>query len=679
MTVDPTTYRGHVLDRFQQEAVDHMLDGRSVLVCAPTGTGKTLIADRLVEQVLGEGGEVIYTAPVKALSNQKFREYSALLGEDRVGLVTGDQVIRRDAPLRIMTTEILRNMLLTHEPLGGLRAVVFDEIHFLDERERGTVWEECLIYLPDGIRLLGLSATLSNLETFRDWLSDVRDEDVALVHETERAVPLTFLLANRSVRACELPKFARTVAQVPDAGPRRGRGRRKGRSRSKGGARTPSRSRREQATTHIDIVRQLDPDLLPCLYFLNSRRGCEVFGGQLLRRQPRFLDPGEEEQVEGELGRFEETYPGVLGTTLAAMLRQGIGIHHAGLHVHLKVLVERLYERRLVHVLYCTSTFALGINMPARTVVFHELKRFDGREMVPLGVREFQQMAGRAGRRGIDPVGYVVVRMEPGDFRPLQATLRHLFEGNAEPVRSSFNLSFNSVVHLLDRFDQDELRELLELSFLAFSVRRRRHKRGRKRGGRGRDPVWEAFERKVALLQHIGYLDQDGTAFAGARVLAGMQIEEIFTTELVLRGVLDRLPPPQLYGALCALAVDITRAARTRRPGGELARVATQLRKVRLSEPVRLAEREQGVTVTFCPEMIPIGAAWHEGRPLIELVGELEANSDVSGLLVNGFRRAKDLAGQLRRVYDKAEDEMMADRLREIVRTVSRDEVEVVG
>lgn len=668
---------GHVLDRFQREAVDHLADGRSVLVCAPTGTGKTLIADRMIERILGDGGEVIYTAPVKALSNQKFREYSRLLGDEKVGLITGDLVIRRDAPLRIMTTEILRNMLLTHEPLGALRAVVFDEIHFLDERERGTVWEESLIYLPDGVQVLGLSATLSNLESFRAWLSDVRGEDVALVHETERAVPLTFLLANRSVPPSEPAAFARKVGRDPGASGRRGRGKRgrgPGRRRDRGGA----GSRGERPSTHADVIRHLDPELLPCLYFVNSRRGCEAFGGQLLRLHPRFLERDEVERVEDEIGRFEDEHPGVLGAPLGAMLREGIAVHHAGLHVHLKGLVERLYEQRLVHVLYCTSTFALGINMPARSVVFHELTRFDGREMVPLGVREFQQMAGRAGRRGIDPEGYVVVRMDPGEYWSRSAVLAGLFEGQPEPVRSSFNLSFNSVVHLLDRFERDELRELLQLSFLSFSVRRRRRKQRRGRG-RGVDPVWDAFERKVALLQHIGYLDDDDSAFAGARVLAGLQIEEIFATELVLRGVFDRLSPPQLFGALCALCSDITRAARARRPGGELARVATQLRKVRLSQPVRLAEREQGVSVTFCPEMIPIGAAWHEGRPLAELVDELEATSDISGLLVNGFRRAKDLAGQLRRVYDHAEDEMMTERLREVVRTVSRDEVEVVG
>ncbi len=215
---DPATYRGRTLDRFQREAIDHLLADESVLVCAPTGTGKTLIADRIIEQVLADGGEVIYTAPVKALSNQKFREYSALLGDEKVGLVTGDQVIRRDAPLRIMTTEILRNMLLTREPLADLKVVVFDEIHFLDEPERGTVWEEALIYLPHGIRIVGLSATLSNLESFRAWLCQVRDEEVALVRETERAVPLSVQLVNRDTPPTDPADFAPPLPERGEAG-----------------------------------------------------------------------------------------------------------------------------------------------------------------------------------------------------------------------------------------------------------------------------------------------------------------------------------------------------------------------------------------------------------------------------------------------------------------------------
>jgi ATP-dependent RNA helicase HelY len=190
-------YRGHVLDRFQAESISALQAGHSVLVCAPTGTGKTMVADWLVEEALGRGQQVIYTAPVKALSNQKFRDYCRLLGEERVGLVTGDLVIRRDAPCRVMTTEILRNMLLSGEQLPELAAVIVDEIHFLDDKERGTTWEEVLIYLPSRVRIVGLSATLSNVQPFSEWLSEVRGHPVTVVEEYRRAVLLTFRVASR--------------------------------------------------------------------------------------------------------------------------------------------------------------------------------------------------------------------------------------------------------------------------------------------------------------------------------------------------------------------------------------------------------------------------------------------------------------------------------------------------
>jgi superfamily II RNA helicase len=196
-------YRGLTLDGFQAEAIEALNRGQSVLVAAPTGTGKTVVADYIVEQALGAGKDVIYTAPIKALSNQKFRDYCSLIGEEKVGLVTGDLVIRRDAPCRVMTTEILRNMLLAGDTLEQLAAVVIDEIHFLDDRERGTVWEEVLIYLPKHVRIVGLSATLSNLHDFADWLSEVRGDPVHVVIEKKRAVPLAFQIATKQLGLTE--------------------------------------------------------------------------------------------------------------------------------------------------------------------------------------------------------------------------------------------------------------------------------------------------------------------------------------------------------------------------------------------------------------------------------------------------------------------------------------------
>ena len=692
------------LDPFQQEAINHLQQNRSVLVCAPTGTGKTLIADRVIEGIIGSGKEVIYTAPIKALSNQKFRDYVTLFGEEKVGLITGDLVIRREAPLRIMTTEILRNMLLQDESLEKLALVVIDEIHFLDEEERGTVWEELLIYLPSEIKILGLSATLANMDEFAGWLSAVRGEDVQTVHEERRAVPLKIRLANREHKPSDLKDYERQYQRWladqraqqqhdrSEAGGggrsqrRRGRSGR-GRGRRGGDPRTGEKHRiknTEPATRHHELIQNIEPDLLPCLVFIFSRKGCERFARDLSRRRPDgYLDKDEQQQVLEELDRFDGEFPRALNRDLSTMLLQGIGFHHAGLHVALKVLIESLYERRLIHVLYCTATFALGINMPARSVVFMDLRRYDGRSFPPLTVREFMQMAGRAGRRGIDRTGHVIVRADFGKYKQDGPIIRHLFEGPIEPVKSRFNLSFHSVVNLLDRHEAGPLRAIVERSFLSYCVERdlnQFRRRGRRRSKMPpRGAVWRAFQQKVQLLKRFGYLADDGEFLAGAKILMQLQIEEIFATEMILSGLLEGLSAPQLFGTLCTLCNSFSHGVNAPRPRRDLERIARELRSVHLSGPVRMAEESQGVRSTYCPEMLPVGVRWYEGTPLLEIVADLDTLTDLSGDLVTGFRRAKDLAGQLRDVYNAAEDDVMTERLRRIMRTVSRDEVEVVG
>ncbi len=688
------------LDPFQQDAINHLQQDRSVLVCAPTGTGKTLIADRVIEGIIASGREVIYTAPIKALSNQKFRDYVTLFGEEKVGLITGDLVIRREAPLRIMTTEILRNMLLQDESLDKLALVVIDEIHFLDEEERGTVWEELLIYLPSEVRILGLSATLANLDEFAGWLSAVRDEEVQTVIEDRRAVPLKIRLANREHRPSDLKDYERRYHRWlnnqranqqhgrSEAGQGRRSRRRRGRSgrgrRAQRGAEKNRIKSNEPPTRHHELIQNIEPDLLPCLVFIFSRKGCERFARDLSRRRPDgYLDKEEQQQVLDELDRFDGEFPRALNRDLTTMLLRGIGFHHAGLHVALKVLVERLYERRLIHVLYCTATFALGINMPARSVVFMDLRRYDGRTFPPLTVREFMQMAGRAGRRGIDRTGHVIVRADFGKYNQDGPIIRHLFEGQIEPVKSRFNLSFHSVVNLLERHEPGPLRAIVERSFLSYCVERdlrqfrRRGRRRKKMPSRG--AVWRAFQHKVQLLERFGYLADDGEFLAGAKILMQLQIEEIFATELVLSGILEGLTAPQLFGTLCTLCNSFSHGVNAPRPRRELDRIARELRSIHHSTPVRMAEDSQGFRTTYCPEMLPIGVRWYDGTPLLEIVEDLDTVTDLSGDLVTGFRRAKDLAGQLRDVYQAGEDDVMADRLRRIMRTVSRDEVEVVG
>jgi superfamily II RNA helicase len=721
-------FHGLQLDRFQKEAIEHVQNHRSVLVSAPTGTGKTLIADYIVEQSLAEQRDVIYTAPIKALSNQKYRDYTRLYGKAAVGLITGDLVINRDASLRIMTTEILRNMLLTGEDMSSIAYVIIDEIHFLDDPERGTVWEEVLIYLPPSVKILGLSATLANIREFSDWLSYVRNEKVQVVIEDHRHVPLSIYLANRDAGVCDFDRYSylhtkwtKLAKQAMDE-----QRRREADERRRGGR--PKRRRHPKKlslpgareTRHHELVQMLGAEFRPILYFAFSRKMTEMFARDLARRVPDegFTDPDEQRAIKERVDIFDAEFPKVMTTEQELMYIKGIAFHHAGAHVAIKAFVEELYERRLIKVLYCTSTFALGINMPARAVIFQALRKYNGHQVVPLTVRQFMQKAGRAGRRGIDEVGYVVVLEEFGDFEHDEEAIRAYIRGAHEPVRSSFNLSFNSVANLLERHDRnlDAIRTITDKSFLNFhflqkakrerermdaiadrlrqdgydpedpnagkpprhvAARAKKWRRINRTHGKAADHVWRDFLEKLRILKEVGYVEEDLSFNAGGKVLLHMQIEEIYSTELVLSGLLDTLDGDLLFGALCALSNSFSRTVTVRqRPRGAQARLARAMRQIRFSDSVRTTERAIGVSTTFTPEMIPFGVAWYQGKPLTEINDWVESATDISGDLVSAFRRAKDLSVQLRRVY--AEDEYMLGKLRELAKTVTRDEVEVL-
>lgn len=684
-------YRGLTLDPFQVQAIQALDAGKTALVCAPTGTGKTIIADWLVEQALAEGKQVIYTAPIKALSNQKFRDYVRLYGEDRVGLVTGDLVIRRDAPCLVMTTEILRNMLLGGEQLETLRAVVLDEIHFLDDRERGTVWEEVLIYLPHHVQIVGLSATLSNLQAFAGWLEDVRAREVEVVVEETRAVPLTHHLFSVDTGLVDRPSFdkihKRKGGRVDD-------GRRKGR-KGRG------RGRNRRRTGHLDAIdAAIEEEMLPALYFVFSRRDTERCARALGQHLGRSLvDADEAEHLRQRLRQASIDLGPALDDDLRQLYSQGIAFHHAGLHVQLKALVEELYEAKLVKVLYCTSTFALGINMPSRAVVFDGVKMYDGRTLAPLPTRSFMQMAGRAGRRGLDGHGHVIVRCDIEEYGEIRPHLLRYEEAAYEPVRSSFNLSWNSVVNLLHTHSMEQIREIVDKSFLSWHMERtarrlrkeaerqpgtRRSsgksqvKKLHRRADRAESRCWDEFTEKVEFLNGVGYLDNDLSFNAGARVLMHLQIAEIFVTELVLEGIFEPLPPEDIFGVCCSVTNQLGRHVRCHaRPGRTDKALAKDIARVQRSDVVLQASEIGDLEYEFDPDLLLLGRAWAKGDSLQDVLMMVHSDTDVSGDLISGFRRAKDLVSQLRAVY--ATDPERADTLLALQRRVSRDEVEVVG
>jgi superfamily II RNA helicase len=448
------TYRGLTLDPFQQEAVAYIDQNKSVLVAAPTGVGKTLVADYVIEKIYKSGGRVVYTAPIKALSNQKFKEFKAHVGEEAVGILTGDVVINPEAPILIMTTEIFRNMLQEDvSRVHDVRYVIFDEIHYIDDPERGSVWEESLIFMPDFMRFLGLSATIPNVDQLAGWIESVQGQDVAVVKHFERAVPLKHSLFERSLGFTTIGRIKKKYAGVLSL-PRH--------IQRTSEAITP--------TTHLDLIEKIKDGYLPCLFFTFSRRKCEANALELGDNY-NFLDEQQSQQVREIIDQVTDRYPAIKSErwpALRRLLMKGIAYHHAGMLPVLKDIVEELFTKRLIQVLYCTETFAVGLNFPCRTVCFDYSTKWDGVSFRPISNREYFQMAGRAGRRGIDEIGYVFTIADLTYFDPTQ--FPSMKENEIEPLKSQFSLTYNSVLNLIKSYDQETIYRILGQNFATYQA-----------------------------------------------------------------------------------------------------------------------------------------------------------------------------------------------------------------
>ncbi|MXP22133.1 DEAD/DEAH box helicase [Gordonia sp. HNM0687] len=483
------------LDEFQRRACVALEAGHGVLVCAPTGAGKTIVGEFAVHLALTSGTKCFYTTPIKALSNQKYADLVAVHGADSVGLLTGDNSINPDAPVVVMTTEVVRNMIYANSrALDGLSYVVMDEVHFLADRFRGAVWEEVILHLEPSVRVVSLSATVSNAEEFGDWIQAVRGDTTVIVDE-HRPVPLSQHMLVGSRMFDLFDPAHRTVTPRPEAGQRRrpevnpelkryirhrillsddsdararGGGRRGGgpRAHRRGGARPPSRP---------ELVSRLDREgLLPAIGFIFSRVGCDAALAQCLRSGIHLLTPDEAVTVDAVVDRhLAELSPAdeeILGVEeWRAGLRRGFAAHHAGLLPTFRHAVEELFVHGLVKMVFATETLALGINMPARTVVLERLVKFNGEAHVDLTPGEFTQLTGRAGRRGIDVEGHAVVVWTP-DTVPDQVA--GLAGARTFPLRSSFQPEYNMAVNLLGRLGLDGSRELLNRSFAQFQADR---------------------------------------------------------------------------------------------------------------------------------------------------------------------------------------------------------------
>ncbi|HXH78164.1 DEAD/DEAH box helicase [Nocardioides sp.] len=482
------------LDDFQVRACQEIEAGRGVLVAAPTGSGKTIVGEFAVHLALETGRKCFYTTPIKALSNQKFNDLVARYGPDKVGLLTGDNVVNGEAPIVVMTTEVLRNMLYAgSRTLLGLGYVVMDEVHYLADRMRGAVWEEVIIHLPESVTLVSLSATVSNAEEFGEWLATVRGETTTIVEE-RRPVPLFQhvmvgrrlfdLFASSDVDASA--GFVKEGAPVNDelvriarddwASSRLMRDRRsprKGKPGSSKNSRSVGNGRRVWIPSRVEVLERLDSEgLLPAILFVFSRVGCDAAVTQCLSANVRLTSIEDRDTIRDFVEERCQHLPPddleVLGYhEFLEGLTRGVAAHHAGMLPTFKQCVEELFVRGLVKAVFATETLALGINMPARTVVIEKLSKWNGETHANITPGEYTQLTGRAGRRGLDVEGHGVVLWQPG-MNPTEVA--GLASTRTYPLRSSFRPSYNMAVNLVHQFGRERSRELLEQSFAQFQA-----------------------------------------------------------------------------------------------------------------------------------------------------------------------------------------------------------------
>jgi len=638
-------YKGITLDPFQEQAVRVINDQESLIVAAPTGAGKTLVAEYAIEKCMAEGARVLYTAPIKALSNQKFRDFSQIYG-DRVGIKTGDVTLNPDGQVILMTTEIFRNTIFeSPEAFHDVRYVIFDEIHYLDDIERGTVWEESIIFAPEHIRILCLSATVPNLEPLSHWIQSIRPTPkLHVIIEEKRPVPLKhqlFVPGMGLKHLSDLRKYEQgDIRQYfqridPNANPNRWR------------------------SWLIDHL--AESKRLPVLWFAFNRRECEQFASLVGRP---LLTADERARILGtfdDLLRRFDLVPDATTEHLRRLLEKGVAYHHAGLLPTLKEVVERIFTTGLIKLLFATETFAVGVNMPARTVVFNSIFKFDGKRLGPIKTREHHQMSGRAGRRGIDEVGYVYSVVDWPHMRV--ADIERVIEGGIEPIRSQFNLSYATLLTLWEHLG-NKIYTAADKSFANFDPRRR--------GDKLYQSKVTQIRKRLSLLKSMNYI-RDGKLTPKGQFARQIQGYELQVTELVFRGFLKDLSEEELAVLFHAIVYEAKKSDWARKYDHGRFKWLKKSAFAIVDDIGRAEERAEleDRTKTLDFKLASAINAWAKGCTW----SELEAHTGASdGDMVRIFRLALQLLRNT--MYALPKDDPLRGKLRSAANRINRDVVD---
>ena len=631
-------YLGYKLDPFQERAVEAIDQGKSLIVAAPTGCGKTLIAEYAIEVSIKKQKRVIYTAPIKALSNQKYRDFRKRFGDASVGIHTGDVTINPEAEVLIMTTEIFRNLILENSPrLGDVYYAVFDEIHYLDDPERGTVWEESIILAPPDIRFMCLSATVPNISELAQWMGRVRLTSVTVIEETHRPVPLEHFLFSPKFGIMSIKDIRKKYRKDPDE--------------------RKSFLRKKPSSRRI-IQHVLESGRFPVLYFCFNRRICER--NAFFNTHLQLLTEEEQYTVRAMIDDLVSQYRLSGYDRLFAMRtlwESGCAYHHAGILPAAKEIVERLFSAGLIKLLFCTETFALGVNMPASAVIFDELEKFDGVGFAYLMVRQYNQMAGRAGRRGMDEVGYVYSQIIPEATDPKE--IERLFSGKNEVITSRFSASYSTILNLYSR--------LGEKSFELFRLSLRNFRKGDFVFTNSYREQEEQIKKRIAFLQAAGFLDKTNLTAKG-RLAAAVNGYEIQAAELYASRSFEECTTVQLPVIIAAI-ISEERKSKACRPVSD---VRMRFRGEAIIHKLRQKEIRFGIDNPIRELDFSFAApvfSWASGCSL----KELESFGVPEGDLVRLLRMTVQLIRTLRETIP---DPYIADRMHEGLLLINRDVVD---